>query len=572
MKRVTGAAFCLVCILVSGITASDIYVRANEVGYLQGARKRAVVASQEDLTGSSWQIVSEDGAVLLTGELESRVHGKGAHSPFAYNHEVLFCDVTEAGTHTFVLEDGAVEKELTVSSDPYSSVVNSLLRWMKVQRSGTEETLDREVGHLGDSAVFVFRQKDLDKTSEWENWVEDEESKQVDMKGGWYTTGGDFRKFTNITAYTTYYLLKSYEKNPSLFDNADGFLGSILDEARWGLQYLLKTMPDDEDFIIQVGGFSHRGTRLPQDDRYDGRRNAYSAFSPPDMASTSAALALGASVFAEIDPDFAQECKESAQAIYARALEDDAQNAWMERGYALYKDDTEGDNFLIASMELYNLTGDASYLERAKAYSDDIQSAWWNSWTAQNMMGHSLIVDEHEPAKEYFMADINHFYSNAQNNVWGFPMDYGNGNLYSSKQIATAGLRYYQLTGENKFEELITDVLNYVHGLNNWGLSFIALEELGDHSVQNMNVFVYRLQTHLFPEGVPVLGPSGTDEHASGSVWILDDLTTNFCHPYNTDGVVFYDHMDDYMSTGARIDGAADAIYLLTLVTTLMAE
>jgi hypothetical protein len=102
-------------------------------------------------------------------------------------------------------------------------------------------------------------------------------------------------------------------------------------------------------------------------------------------------------------------------------------------------------------------------------------------------------------------------------------------------------------------------------------VNFVALEEY-ENSVKNIHATVYRLQTTLYPEGIPVYGPTSKQAHKDGSVWILDDLSTNYCHPFNTESVVFYDHSDDYMTTNAGLTGAADSIYLLTLALTLLGQ
>ncbi|MGM0444556.1 MAG: glycoside hydrolase family 9 protein [Fibrobacterota bacterium] len=570
MRKISAVSLMILCTLAAAF--ADALLRVNKAGYFADAEKRAVLCSDKNLTGSPWKLKNTDGTVLLSGTVGESVHGSGPHSVYNFNYEIPFSDVTETGKVTLSLPDADLKKTFPIEKSPYEKVIAANLRWFKVQRSGTKNTLDHEGAHFGDTACYVYREEEKGVHS-WDNWKEDDESKRVDVLGGWYAAGGNYAKFTSATGYATYYLLKSYQTNPALFDNASGQMGTILEEARFGLEYLLKVMPDDEDFIIQVGGFDgENGIRLPEDDKYDGKRNCYSAYSKPQMAWAAAALALGSEVFAEKgDADFAEKCRTTAVKIYDRATSDEAYTTWLQKEYDQFKDESAGDNLLIAAGQLYSLTGDEKYLTQAKEYSREIKNAWWAAWNMQHMMGHVGIAEDFDKAREFFMADLNEFAATSEGNIWGFPMDYGFSNLYGSYEIAAAALRYRKVSGNEKFSDLVTDVINYTYGVNNWGVSFVAMKEL-DNSVHNINMPVYKLQTHLFPEGVPVLGPCDTKGHKQESKWILDDISMNYCHEYNTPAVTFYDHADDYMTTDAWIYGAADNIYLLTLATTLLTK
>jgi hypothetical protein len=129
----------------------------------------------------------------------------------------------------------------------------------------------------------------------------------------------------------------------------------VLDEAKFGLEYLLKVFPGKDDFIIQVSGRDDHqvGWRLPENDTRDGKREAFSAISPVHMGLTSAALALGARVFDNLGYKAeAKKYKDKAIAIFNRALQSDALKFGAfefdsSGGFSFYKDDTIEDNMIL---------------------------------------------------------------------------------------------------------------------------------------------------------------------------------------------------------------------------------
>jgi endoglucanase len=555
-------------LLSTTIGSAEQYIRFNWAGYLPSAEKELIIMSDEDVVGASWSI-SSNGSVVLEGKVDTSVSTATEWTPKPFNYKVNFSSLSEVGEYEFSL-DGREKKEMiSISKRPYDDVIFSNLRWLRVLRNGTDDALDRKPAHFGDSACFVYHHPSETAS---DPWVEDEGGKTADLQGGWYS-GPNYSKFTSSIAYTAYYLLKAYEVNPNMFkkEYSKTDLVDILDEAKYGLSYLLKVMPNDDEFYLQIGGFDgENGVRLPSRDKKEGKRIVYSKFSHPQMAFTAAALAAGSAVFEKIGKsEDAKVYKAMAEKIYAKIESEVFAPIWLEKSYELFKDDSRYDNLQIVASEMYNLTGDEKYNDQAKKYSQKTKEAWWAGWNMQNMMAHSLIAKDYKPSLDFLTNDLDNFYETNQksSNIWGMPMEWGFSGFYASLEIGAAAINYSNITGESKYDGMVQDIIDYSFGKNNWGVTFSATPRL-KNSVTNFNLPIYKLQKHLFPEGAIALGAADAEGHDGEAKWILDDVRANYCYPFNTKEGKFFDHEDDYMTMDAWIFGAADNIYLLTLAAT----
>jgi hypothetical protein len=548
---------------------AQTFIRANLAGYFPSAEKRIVVMSSEDLSARAWTITNDLGSVEKQGTVGASAVGVGDHSAFAYNYEVLFSDLAKEGNFVFSIDGVEGARSFKITSDPYSEAIASSLRWIRVQRSGSVHVLDREPAHFGDSVSFVYYRTGPERTDPWE---ENDDFIAHNLLGGWYAST-DYSKSTPLIALTTFYLLRAYNLAPETFTRrySPSNLIDILDEARFGLEYLLKVMPNDKDFIINVGGYdSEHGVRLPHRDRRDGLRPAYSIPSSSCMASVAAALAVGASTFRNIDADFAQKCRDMAIRMFNRALDPDIRPEWLERGWALFPDPTAEDNLLMAAVALHELTGEEHFLTRAKTLSDNLPAAYWVSWDIQNILAQTMVLPKHPSAQRTIDESLGSFFGNSRNteNIWNLPKGYTINALYNYFVIGIGAGAYSVAAGNKNYANIVLDVLNYNYGINNWGVSFTALQSIPE-SVSRFNHPIYRLQQRFFPEGVTAIGPTDRATHAAQSIWILYDLRTTTSFPFNTEAVVFYDLDGDFISMGGRTSGAAKNIYLMTLANKL---
>ena len=553
-----------------------VYVRYNFLGYTPSRQKRMVVMAERNISGNRWFFVNtETGDTAQRGRFDNSISGRSAHMPLAYNYVIDFSGLSEIGKFQFIT-DGLVEPVVfPIAEDPYSWIVAKPLRWMRVARCGYYDPLDRGVCHLGDTSCVVFHRRGFDNAT----WHDAGANKRMDASGGWHDAG-DYVKFSLTIGYATYFLLRAYDVNPTLFDSLRTYskteFNDLLDEAKWGLDWLYKTMTyrDTNEFIVQVANYEDHnvGYRLPQDDHLDGRRPILSALSPQQMGYTAASLALGAKIFREKGhKELADKYEKKARLIFRRATSSDAvpMAAYDDRVNTWYGDQTPNDNLQLAAAELYRLTGEEFYRNESVRFQNLARTAGWRAWESVNMPAHLRVMEWYPIAKNDLYADLGGFLTNARRpgNIWGLPIGYVWGGLYSYIAIGANAFEFQLLTGERRFEELGRNMFDYLLGYNNWGIAFIATQDprLKGKTITDPNSQIYALQAHLFPEGAISEGPGDRASWERFKTYFGFDASVERTYKFNTDEGVFFDHRKDFMCMETTIHGVSDGIFKIAV-------
>lgn len=562
----------ILCLLLSGSALAQkdsLFVRWNQAGYFTKGPKTVVINSYKSLQNQKWSIHSGD-SVVLSGALKKSVTGKGDHTNFDYNYKIDFSALQKNGKYQLIFNEH--KYDLTINENPIKSFLPQILRYLRQQRSGSQHTVDKIPAHFKDSIAPLYLQNGTQR-----DWLVSPTNETVNVLGGWYDAG-DYLKFNLTSAYTTYLLLASYEENPQLFEfktHSKTKLNDLLDEAKFGLDFLEKCYINDSTFIIQVGDERDHefGDRLATDDKNE-HRYAYASLSRPHLAYNAAAFAIAARVFKNIDSTLANHYLTKAQKLYA--LADKNRSAyWYQKAHEIFYADKNGyDNILLASAELYKTTANKKYADKAKFYCTMAGRAYWASWSDFNMIAHSKSGKIMSRSIQFLLDDLQGFYSiyNQENNIWGVPHEYTWGSLYSFFGVANAAIIYEQnyLSYHNEpFNKMAYDVIDYTFGKNNWGYSFVASEQL-PNSVQNIYSQTYKLQPQLFPTGAIAEGPGGIEDHLANKQWFSLSREAYKMEEFNTAKVVFYDDATDFQTMETTIGGLADGIYLLTLASTYL--
>ncbi len=149
----------------------------------------------------------------------------------------------------------------SINNAIYEGVIDLLLEYLRQQRCGYNPFWD-EVCHQLDARSMYAPLPD---------------STFIDLSGGWHDAGDDL-KYLLTSSYTTAVMLLAYRLNPRVFTDRVNRWGQpysngipdVLDEARWGLDWLHKLHPYPDYLYHQVGDDrDHTGWKYPFRDSSD---------------------------------------------------------------------------------------------------------------------------------------------------------------------------------------------------------------------------------------------------------------------------------------------------------------
>jgi len=301
-----------------------------------------------------------------------------------------FSTLRNSGRYTLRAGD-ALPVSVRISANAYAGAADTLLAYLRQQRSRFNPYLRDSVHHRTDAIIV-----DHERAGEF-----------IDVAGGW-ADAADYLQYVTTSAHATYALLAAARDFPAAFRDAfraDGLPGAnglpdVLDEARWGLEWLVRMHPSDDLIFNQIADDrDHAFHDLPNTDSSDygwgkgGFRPVYPCTGQPQglfaaknrstgMASTAgkmaAAFALGARSFAARDPAFAAVLAAKARSAYGlgRRFPGVCQTAPGRSPY-FYEEANWVDDMELGAAELHALTGETRFLEEAAEYAEQEPVTPW---------------------------------------------------------------------------------------------------------------------------------------------------------------------------------------------------
>jgi peptidoglycan/xylan/chitin deacetylase (PgdA/CDA1 family) len=424
--------------------------------------------------------------------------------------------------------------------------------------------------------------------------------------GGWHDAS-DYLQYSSTSANATYHLLMAYRDFPTVFTDqkqANGLDGKngmadVLDEAKWGLNWLLKMHPKPDRMFNQVADDrDHMGMRMPAEDSFYGKkfqRPVYFVSGEPQQrgqfmnnttgtSSTAgkfaSAFALGASVFEKMDPAYYSTLSEKSRTafLYAFRKLGVTQTASVRSPY-IYAEDNWVDDMELAAVNIYRQQkkeGSAvarETLAAAKSFSSlEPITPWLGKDSAKHYQWYPFINPGHyELAKQlrgkerdtitgYYKQGIQLVWIKARQNAFfrGVPFIWCSNNLTTS--FAIQCYWYRELTGDSSYAELEQANVDWLFGVNPWGTSMVyGLPSKGDTPVDPHSAF-----THIknYPiDGGLVDGPvyGSIYKNLIGIKLYEPDEYENF----QSNLAVYHDDYGDYSTNEPTMDGTASLIYLL---------
>ncbi len=580
--RLLSVAAIIIVSFSSNTEDRKAWIRVNQLGYQPDASKVAVYAANHDRVIVDFYLVeSATREIVFEGKAGKAF---GAYGPFKQTYRLDFSSFKKEGVYILVT-DGAESPGFRIGNDIYKGAADFCLRYMRQQRNGFNPYL-KDSCHTRDGYSLYGQSAGIPDSS------------FINVTGGWHDAS-DYLQYVTTSANATYHLLMAWRDFPSVFgdekleNGLDGMNGraDVLDEAKWGLDWLLKMHPREDWMFNQVADDrDHASMRIPKQDSFYGRGNerpVYFVSGEPQQrgkflnnttgtsstaAKFSSAFALGSQLFSE--KDYSELLEERAKSAYefAKKKPGFTQTASVKAPY-IYAEENWVDDMELASVALAPIKDKSKMLDRALDYaSQEPVTPWMGKDTASHYQWYPFINPGHyELAKAskgrsrstvigYYRDGIERVWAKASQNAFyfGIPFIWCSNNLVVS--FAIQCYWYRQLSGDTKYMQLEQACFDWIFGCNPWGTSMVyGLPAYGDTPVDPHSAF-----THLkkFPiDGGLVDGP------VSGNIFRnligIKLYQTDEYGQFQSDMAVYHDDYGDYSTNEPTMDGTASLIYLM---------
>jgi hypothetical protein len=506
--------FLLVMLQLSSVAqVISEFIIVDQFGYLPESKKIAVLkdpqegfdAAKSYTPGLNFSVVN-----ATTGEKVFRAarttwgSGKTEASSGDKAWHFNFSVVTTPGTYYILDEENNLRSyDFVISHNVYNEVLKQAMRSFFYQRAGFKKDAVFAGPEWADSASHIGPSQDkncrsfFDKTNP---------ASERDLSGGWYDAG-DYNKYTNWTANYVVELMKAYIEKPEAWaddynipESGNG-IPDILDETKWGIDFLLR-MQQEDGSVLSIVGESHASPpSSATGPSYYGRASTSAT------ANTAAALAISSGIYRSIN------LTEYADTLLARAVK--AWN-WVEDNPAVIFNNNDGgfnsvglgagnqevgdyDREMIrleAACYLFEATGDVQYRDFFDAHYLNchlMQWSWAYPFEALNqevLLYYTTLEDATASIKDniinvYMNAVVNGSdnlaaYKNNKDPYMAYIKDYTWG---SNGVKAAQGSMYYNLITYNiedyyasTAKDAALAVINYIHGVN--PLNFVYLSNM----------------------------------------------------------------------------------------------
>jgi len=571
--------FLSVCLSVFGAITE---IRVNQVGYLPDDIKVAVL-----MTTSSEQVSGARLVDTSTGKaFPVKVIQAPVWNPMAQTFRLDFSDVNLPGKYR-IEAAGAVSPEFGIGSDVYKGLNEVPLCYMRQQRCGFNPSLGTTC-HTHDG-ILVFGG--------------DRDGEHIDVTGGWHDAS-DYLQYLTTSANAVYQMLFAYEHTPGVWaDNfkADGTPGKngipdILDEARWGLEWMIRMNPSDSLFLNQIADDrDHKFYGLPADDTADygwgagKERPVYPCYGKPyglkkyknrstglasSLGKFCSSFALGAEIFAKSDSVFSAELMRRAKVAYKVGKDNPGvcQTAPCVSPY-FYEEDNYADDMELAAATLFRITRSPELLADAVDYGRmEPVTPWMGADSARHYqwypfvnLGHAILASDSNPAvkKEFarnLRSGLQRVREKGEENAFlcGLPFVWCSNNL--AVALVTQAMLYREITGDNSYKDVETAMRDWLFGCNPWGTSMIVgVPETGNFPTDPHSALSH---AHAIPvTGGLVDGPIYASKF--NSLWGVHLERPDRYAPFQNNTVVYHDDNADYSTNEPTMDGTASMAFFL---------
>jgi endoglucanase len=552
------------------------WIRINQLGYLPGSLKSAVFLSKEKFTKKQFELVdTRTGKTVFKGNPHPE---DGTAWGMVSAARLDFSAFNQTGSY-FLKFGQSTSPVFPINAEVYKGISAFLLKYMRQQRCGFNPFFNDSC-HLHDGFIVDHPTRTGEK---------------IDVTGGWHDAT-DYLQYTATSANAVYHLLMAWKDHPEVYADeylANGLPGKngipdILDEAIWGIEWLLKMNPAYGEMYNQIADDrDHIGFRLPMKDpakygngdyrpvyfvtgksqglaKHKNRTTGVSS----TAGKFASAFALGSEILIEFNPGLAQKLKNKAIEAYQFGLTDlgATQTGCVVSPY-FYEEENWVDDLELAASALYQLTGEEFFLKEARKWGEVEPVTPWMAFNRARHyqfypfgnQGHVILAASKDTAigkqfSGYLRDGLQIIQQRAEKDPFrmGVPFIWCSNNLVTA--AATQAGMYKDITGDSGFSVMEAALRDWLFGCNPWGTSMICgLPEKGDSPIHpHSSLTVVTGQNTL---GGLVDGPVYKEIFNShiGSSALKADAYKEF-----QNGIaVYHDDTGDYSTNEPTMDGTA---------------
>ncbi|MFA4839303.1 MAG: glycoside hydrolase family 9 protein [Candidatus Neomarinimicrobiota bacterium] len=568
---------------------NEVFIRANQVGYRPDEEKVAIAFSTTPLVDQKFDLIeaTTGKAVWSSSKIGA---GVGTYGNFPYHYLLDFSAVQTPGRYKIRLKTAnAFSLPFTIGKNAYAGYQEFIVRYISQQRCGYNPVLD-QVCHRKDGRTMYGPMPD---------------STYIDASGGWHDAA-DYLRYLMTSGNTVCRLLFAYKQNKTKFiDAVDewGHSGSngipdVLDEAKWGLDWMLKMHPKSDQLFHQVADDrDHIGFKLPFLDTADygwgkgGYRPVYYATGKPQglkkFQNTSTGIANLAGRYAAAmamaydiwkndlkDLNYADRCLKAGIEVYEMGLKQPGcqEGTPCTQPYRYYEN-TWADDMEWGAAELFKVTNQKKYLDEARIFAKMIQStSWMGADTARHYefypfmnMGHYALFEVAEPSFRdtligYYRAGIEAVLKRAQSSPYlvGIPFIWCSNHLAAA--FVTQCILYEKMTGDKQFRPIMSAHRDWLLGRNPWGVSQFAdiPEKEG-----NTPLYPHSVMTGLNRKITGAMNDGPVYASIYNSLAGIRLVNPDQYAKFQSDLVVYHDDVGDYSTNEPTLDGTAEALFFI---------
>ncbi|MEJ2050084.1 MAG: glycoside hydrolase family 9 protein [Calditrichota bacterium] len=567
-------------------TGDDLFIRANQVGYLPADTKVAIAFSVSARPNLQFELLD-----ARTGHRAWGPHSAGPNTgPFgryAYHYRLDFTEFEEPGRYTIRLTGTGIKSlPFTLGPDAYDDLHERMLTYFHQQRCGYNPFLDEACHRLDGRTAY--------------GPVPD--STYLDVSGGWHDAGDDLR-YLLTSGNTVGRMLFTYRENRGKFHDRYNALGQpypndipdILDEAKWGLDWMLKMHPQPDQLYHQVGDDrDHVGFKLPYQDTADygwgpnSYRVVYYATGKPQglrkYQNTSTGIANLAGRYAAVmamaaaiwqqdlgDSVAAARFFQAGKEVYNLGLrQPGCQEGTPCTSPYRYHEITWADDMEWGAAEMYKQTENAQYLRDAQRFAKLANTvSWMGADTARHYeyypfmnLGHYELYPLVDSAFQdtlagYYRSQLEAIRQRALRNPYriGYPFIWCSNNLAAA--LITQAILYEKMTGDDRYRPMALEVRDWLLGRNPWGVSqFVGIPAAGITPLDPHGSIPYITGREI--TGGLNDGPIYTSTYRQHHIELTepDEYTL-----FQSSLVVYHDDLGDYSTNEPTLDGTAETLF-----------